>query len=135
MFSVLEHKSLPLASTRTFVLRVLKFLGVVGLVIFFALMLGTVGYHYLGEIEWIDALHNAAMILAGMGPVSEMKTVSAKLFSTFYALFSGIAFLGMVGILLAPFYHRMIHQFHLEQLMKADEGAHAKKGPAKKPQN
>jgi hypothetical protein len=66
-------------------------------------------------MPWIDALHNASMILSGMGPVVEIKTVSGKLFSSFYALFSGIAFITNIGIILAPAAHRLFHRLHMEE--------------------
>lgn len=65
-------------------------------------------------MPWIDALLNASMILAGMGPVDPVKATAAKLFATFYALYSGIAFLTMIAILMAPALHRFLHKFHLE---------------------
>ncbi len=55
------------------------------------------------------------MILTGMGPVDRMATPAAKLFASFYALFSGVAFLTSVGVLLAPVFHRFIHRFHLAE--------------------
>jgi hypothetical protein len=65
-------------------------------------------------LPWIDALLNASMILAGMGPVDPVQSTAAKLFATFYALYSGIAFLTMIAILMAPLLHRFLHKFHLE---------------------
>ncbi|MEI8212922.1 MAG: hypothetical protein WCI02_12295 [Planctomycetota bacterium] len=76
---------------------------------------GTLGYSYFGELPWDDALLNAAMILTGMGPVNAMRTTAGKLFSTFYALYSGLAFLSMVAIILAPVLHRFMHRFHLDE--------------------
>jgi hypothetical protein len=75
---------------------------------------GTVGYHAVGQLEWIDAFLNASMILSGMGPVDRMQTNAAKLFSAFYALFSGLVFIGVVGVVLAPWAHRLFHWLHLE---------------------
>jgi hypothetical protein len=75
---------------------------------------GTLGYMYFGELPWDDGLLNAAMILTGMGPVNPMRTTAGKLFSAAYALYSGLAFLSMVAILLAPVLHRFIHRFHLD---------------------
>ena len=83
-------------------------------IVSFSLALGTLGYHTLGALGWVDALLNAAMILTGMGPVSPLRTASAKLFATFYALYSGIAFLSTVAVLFAPLVHRFLHRFHLE---------------------
>ncbi len=76
--------------------------------------IGVAGYHYTDGIPWIDSLHNASMILSGMGPVVEIKSVSGKLFSSFYALFSGVAFITNIGILLAPAAHRLFHRLNLE---------------------
>lgn len=115
MITKFEHKSVPLIGLWNFLFRVaISFALVIGIT-FFSLVLGTVGYWVFVPCEWIDALHNAAMILAGMGPVVEIKTTVGKLFSTFYALYSGIAYLTLMGIMMAPFYHRMLHHFHLDE--------------------
>lgn len=83
-------------------------------VIFGSLTLGVAGYHWIARLTWIDALLNASMILTGMGPVDPMTTASGKLFASGYALFSGVAFLSSVGILVVPVAHRFLHHFHLE---------------------
>jgi hypothetical protein len=77
--------------------------------------IGTAGYHFLGRIPWVDAFLNASMILGGMGPVDRMETESAKLFSAFYALFSGLLFIAVMGVVIAPWVHRMIHVMHAEE--------------------
>lgn len=79
-----------------------------------SLGIGILGYHYLANIPWLDALHNASMILSGMGPVAEVKTVAGKWFSSAYAIFSGVAFITNIGYLLAPAVHRFFHRLHLE---------------------
>ena len=79
------------------------------------LLIGTLGYRYLAPADWIDALHNASMILSGMGPVIEIKTTAGKLFSSFYALFSGVVFITNIGIILAPAVHRIFHALHVEE--------------------
>ncbi len=79
-----------------------------------ALFLGVAGYHYTERLDWLDALLNASMILGGMGPVAEIRTTAGKLFASFYALFSGLVFLTVAGILFAPIIHRFLHKFHLE---------------------
>lgn len=83
-------------------------------IIFTSLGIGVVGYHISEGLSWLDALLNASMILGGMGPVSELHTVAGKLFASTYALFSGVAFLATVGILVAPVAHRLLHRLHLE---------------------
>jgi hypothetical protein len=111
---VFEHNSQPLASRTVFLLRIFYSFLMTLLVIALSLGLGTWGYHALGGLDWIDALLNASMILTGMGPVNTLQTSAGKLFATFYCLFSGIIFLTMMAIMLAPAYHRFMHRFHLE---------------------
>jgi len=73
------------------------------------------GYHWLGGLPWIDALLNASMILGGMGPVDPMTTATGKFFASFYALFSGLLFIGAASIIVAPFVHRIMHQLHMDE--------------------
>jgi len=55
------------------------------------------------------------MILGGMGPVDPLQSSGAKVFASFYALFSGLAFIGLLAVLLAPFLHRLMHKLHMEE--------------------
>ena len=107
-----EHHRLPLISFDHFLLRLAKSFGIALVFIAFSLWLGAAGYHYTEGLTWLDSTLNASMILAGMGPVDILKTSSGKVFATFYALYSGIAFLTIAAILLAPIIHRFLHQFH-----------------------
>ena len=84
-------------------------------IVAFGLGIGVLGYHWLAHLSWVDSLLNASMILGGMGPIDPLPTNAAKLFASFYALFSGLAFVGLVSVLLAPFVHRMLHRFHAEE--------------------
>lgn len=83
--------------------------------ILFSVLLGTIGYHHFGKIYWLDSFHMACMILTGMGPVVEMTTPSAKIFSSIYALYSGVAFLSITAVFFAPIIHRLLHILHVEQ--------------------
>jgi hypothetical protein len=85
------------------------------------LAMGIAGYHYLADIPWLDSLHNSSMILSGMGPVVAINTVAGKLFSSFYAIFSGVAFVSSISFLLAPAVHRFFHRLHLEQSDELDD--------------
>ena len=110
-----EHKSQPLAPQGLFFKRVfIHFLVGIGIIIIF-LLIGVAGYHYSAGIPWLDSLHNASMILSGMGPVVEIKTVGGKWFSSIYALVSGVVFITNIGIILAPAIHRLLHRVHLEK--------------------
>lgn len=109
-----EHKQQPLAARRVFAFRLLKSVAVALGIILGSLGLGIAGYHYLEKLSWLDALLSASMILTGMGPVQQIQTVGGKWFASAYALFSGIVFISVAGVLFAPIGHRLLHKFHLE---------------------
>jgi hypothetical protein len=83
-------------------------------IIAIALGIGILGYRLLEDLPWVDAILNASMILGGMGPVNELHTTAVKLFASAYALFSGLIFVVVTGIMIAPILHRFFHWFHLE---------------------
>lgn len=111
----LEHHKQKLVPIPHFLKRVGKYTLFACTLIIFSVFLGSAGYHQLGKLNWIDSFHMACMILTGMGPVAEMKTVSAKLFSSFYALYSGIAFLTITAVFFTPIIHRILHILQLER--------------------
>lgn len=112
---MLEHRRQPLLPRRAFFGRLLRSVIAGFTVIGGSLAIGVLGYHGFGRLDWIDSLLNASMILTGMGPVDHMDTVASKLFASAYALFSGVAFLTSVGLMLAPVVHRFLHRFHLAE--------------------
>jgi hypothetical protein len=109
-----EHKRQPVLPRAKFVHRLTRSLGLACVVAAVSLAGGTLGYCHFGELGFIDGFLNAAMILTGMGPVDRMTTDGGKLFAGFYALYSGMAFLTMMAVLVAPFAHRMLHRLHAE---------------------
>lgn len=111
MYEQAHHE---LISVYAFCLRVLRSFAIASIVILISLGIGIVGYHATADLSWIDALLNASMILAGMGPTAIMPTDTAKVFSSIYALFSGIVFITSMSIVIAPMAHRLLHKFHLE---------------------
>ena len=92
----------------------LKGIGVACALLAGALLIGILGYRFIAGFAWIDALLDAAMILAGMGEINPLVSNGAKIFGAMYALFSGIVFLTAAGAILAPSFHRVLHRFHLE---------------------
>jgi hypothetical protein len=109
-----EHRSQPVLPPRLFIRRILYHLLFAFAVVTVSLTMGVFGYHFLAGLSWIDAIVNAAMILGGMGPVNEISSVPGKLFAALYALYSGVAFLAIAAVLIAPFAHRLLHRLHLE---------------------
>ncbi len=112
-----EHFSRPLLPIRAFLWRATRhfFAGVVALIL--AVFAGTIGYRVFLGLDWIDAFLNASMILSSMGPVADLDNVSdrAKLFASLYALFSGLFFVALMGVLLAPWVHRLVHKLHVDR--------------------
>ena len=80
-----------------------------------ALFMGVSGYHWLGGLSWVDSLLNASMILGGMGPVDTLPNDAAKVFASLYALFSGLCFIAVMGLILAPITHMVLHKFHVDE--------------------
>ena len=78
------------------------------------------GYHLIEGLSWVDAFLNSAMLLGGMGPVDQLHTTAGKIFAGIYALYSGIVFLVIAGVLFAPIFHRMLHHFHLDMESKEE---------------
>jgi len=110
-----ELRHAPLATRAQFARRVAGHLGFALLVVGGSLALGMWGYSHYEKLSWLDAFLNAAMILAGMGPVESPQTFGGKLFAGMYALYSGMVVLVSASILLAPIVHRFLHRFHLEE--------------------
>jgi hypothetical protein len=109
-----EHHREPLLSSQQFIRRQLIYLLAAALIIAGSLWLGMLGYRLFEKLSWMDALLNAAMLLGGEGPIAPLHTDAGKLFASFYALYSGIIFLVVVGVIFAPLYHRFLHRFHLD---------------------
>jgi len=84
------------------------------LLIAISVLIGTIGYRYYGQLSWLDSFYMSCMILTGMGPVAEMRTTTSKLFSSFYALYSGVAFLSITAVFFAPIIHRILHILQVE---------------------
>lgn len=114
MFRYEKRRQKPIP-VRDFAMRLLKTLGVILLFVGISLAGGMVGYHVLEDMSWVDSFLNASMILGGMGPVDPMKTEAGKIFAGAYALYSGLAFLVMAGLLFGPIAHRVLHRFHYEE--------------------
>ena len=109
-----EHHRQEVIPLPKFLLRLGKYLLFSLVLITFSLLLGILGYHYFGKLSLLDSLHMSSMILTGMGPVAEMTTTCAKIFSSIYALYSGIAFLTITAVFFSPIIHRILHILHVE---------------------
>jgi hypothetical protein len=98
-----------------FARRWIAHFAVASLLMLGSLGFGMAGYEYFEGLGWRDAFLNASMLLGGMGPVDMPKTDGGKLFAGVFALYSGLLFLVLTAILLAPVFHRVLHRFHFDE--------------------
>lgn len=110
----LENKKQPIVPVKTFAIRLLKYALFTIALIFISLSIGTFGYYFSANLSMLDSFYMSSMILTGMGPTAEMTAASAKLFSSFYALYSGVAFLSITAVFFAPIVHRVLHILQIE---------------------
>ena len=111
----LEHRRQKVIPLPVFLRRFARYLFFAFLLIGFSVGIGVFGYHYFAKLAFVDSFHMACMILTGMGPVVEMPTSEAKIFSSLYALYSGVAFLSITAVFFAPLVHRLLHKLHVEE--------------------
>lgn len=109
-----NNKHNGLAPFHIFVRHLVRNVVIGAAIFFFSLLLGMMGYHHFEKMTWVDAYINAAMILSGMGPVDILHTEGGKLFAGTYALFSGVIFLIVIALVLAPIFHRFMHKFKIK---------------------
>jgi hypothetical protein len=107
-------KHLPLQPVHIYLSHILRNLLIGFAIIAVSLGIGMLGYSYFEGMNGTDAFVNASMILSGMGPVSTLQTDEGKIFAGFYALFSGIIFLLVIAIIIAPIVHRFLHKLHIK---------------------
>jgi len=110
----LEHRRQKVVPFRRFLIRMGRYALFSLVLVIISVSIGVFGYHYFGKLAWLDSFHMSCMILTGMGPVVEMKTSGAKIFSSFFALYSGVAFLSITAVFFAPIIHRLLHILHVE---------------------
>jgi hypothetical protein len=79
------------------------------------LWIGMAIYHFVEHLSWSDAFLNAAMLLGGMGPVNQLQTTLGKWLAGAYALFAGLVFLVVTGVMLAPVIHHVLGRLQREQ--------------------
>jgi hypothetical protein len=115
-----EHRNDPPLPRRAFFARLARHGGYAALLALFSLLVGMSGYHWIGGQSWVDSFLNSSMLLGGMGPVGELSSSGAKIFAGLFALYSGIVFLFVAAIMMAPIFHRVLHKFHWEYGAKRD---------------
>ena len=112
MYETRQHP--PLTRAR-FLRRLALHVAGAGVLLMGSIVLGMIGYASFENLAWRDAFLNSAMLLGGMGPVDAPKTDCGKVFAGLYALYAGLVFIMVAGLLLAPILHRVLHKFHWDE--------------------
>lgn len=110
-----EHKSKRPLPRHRFILRLVRHGAAAVAIIAVSLLAGMVGFHVTEGYSWMDSYLNAAMLLGGMGQVGVIATESGKLFAGTYALYAGLVVIVVMGLMLAPVVHRVLHVYHWEE--------------------
>ncbi len=110
----MENRTKQLPHKKHYYNKVLRSSLIASTFIIVSLLIGVIGYHVFFELPWVDSLYNASLILTGMGPVDRAPSDSAKIFASFYSIYSGVAFLTSVAVLFSPVFHRFLHRFRLD---------------------
>ncbi|MDZ4724214.1 MAG: hypothetical protein SGI97_09970 [candidate division Zixibacteria bacterium] len=110
-----EHRGQDLLAKHVYLRRLTATVFFSAVILLLWLLVGMFGYHWFADLSWIDAFLNASMIMSGMGPVDTIHPAAAKAFAGFYAILSGVIFLGVFGLLAAPIIHRFLHRFHIDE--------------------
>ncbi len=111
----LEHHKQKVISFSRFLIRLVRYVLYASVLVVFSVGIGVAGYHHFAHLTWLNSFHMACLILTGMGPVAEMQSSGAKIFDSFYALYSGVAFLSITAVFFAPIIHRIMHILHVDQ--------------------
>lgn len=109
-----ESKNDDLLSSRQFMLRLVRHVLLAILIIGIAMCIGVAGHMWFEAVNWHDAMLNVSLILAGIGPFLLPESTSGKLFFAFYNILVGLVFVALIGVVMAPVMHRVLHKFHVD---------------------
>lgn len=107
-----EPKQVRPISSRHFARRVIAHICLSQGMVIASLFLGMFGFHATEGLPWLDGFVESAMLLGGMGPLHTPVTTAGKLFAGSYALYCGLLFIVVAGLIVAPVVHRILHRMH-----------------------
>ncbi|MDE1921463.1 MAG: hypothetical protein KGJ09_05345 [Candidatus Omnitrophica bacterium] len=112
---ILENKHQPLLAYPQFLRRMMRCTIAALVLLTGTLFLGCVGYHFIENQAWIDALLNSVLVMTGIGLENGLNTFNGKVFTIGFSLLSPIVFYSILAILFTPLIHRFLHSFHLDK--------------------
>lgn len=82
---------------------------------------GSLGFHYIEGLSWIDAALNTEMVITGNGPPYGAQSDAGKLFQMLFTLIGVVLFVLVISVVLAPVFHRVLHHFHVQDVEDTPE--------------
>ena len=111
-----ERRDKPPLTRGAFAMRMLRHLGVAAVLVLVSLAIGMIGFRQVfPDKPWADAFMNASLFLGGLGPLDKPDTTGGKVFMGIFSLYSGLVFVVIVTIIVAPVLHRVLHRFHSDE--------------------
>lgn len=110
-----ESKQHPLISRMAFLGRMGQHFAVALIVVGVSIFGGMVGYWHFEGHSWVSAFMHTCFLLGGYGHLTAPQSGAGQIFLGIYMLYSNLVFISVLGVLLAPVLHRIMHKFHLDQ--------------------
>ncbi len=98
----------------SFVRHFLRNLVLGSAILILILFIGLIGYRYFENTGWIDSYVNAAMIVSGVGTLTDPKTTEGKIFVGTYSILGSASFLLVVAVVFSPVIHWLFRQVKVE---------------------
>jgi hypothetical protein len=79
-----------------------------------SLAVGMLGFHLSAGYGLIESFSQAALLLGGEGPSGTYPTDASRIFAGAYALYSGLAYIVVTALLLAPVFSHVLKRHHID---------------------
>ena len=114
LFEDFERKYDKILPRKRFARRILLFSLLAIMLELVTILVGSIGFHVIEGMNWLDSSLNAAMIISGNGPPYEAQSQAGKIFQIIYSVFGVVMFVMVISAILVPVFHRVLHSFHFD---------------------
>ena len=81
--------------------EIIKFLFIIICLIIIIVYIGTMGFKHFFGMSYIDAIYNASITATSLGVDARERTSGEKIFTSLYALISGLFFITMISAIIS----------------------------------
>lgn len=79
-----------------------------------SLTIGMLGFHFTAGYGLVESFSQAALLLGGEGPSGAYPNDPSRVFAGVYALYSGLAYILVTALLLAPVFSHVLKRHHID---------------------